>query len=211
MLVIKQSEVNIGEIVKALKQGKVIVYPTETCYGLGCDATNQSAVKKLFAIKHREENKPVLVLVSDIEMSKKYVQWSPMLEEMARKYWPGPLTIVAKVKNQNTGLSAGVLGKDNTVAFRISSHPFAGDLTKSLGCPLVSTSANITAQASPYDILSVREMFNRTGLARRGSGAEPAEPDLVIDSGELPFCKPSTIVRIVSDKMEVLRQGEVKI
>ena len=201
MQIIKQSEVNIEDLVNELKKGKVIVYPTETCYGLGCDATNQAAVKRLFAIKHREESKSVLVLMADAEMSKKYVQWTPALEKLARKYWPGPLTIVAKVINQNTGLADGVLGKDNTIAFRISNNNFASGLTKSLGRPLVSTSANIAAQASPYDIESIIKMF----------GNANDKLDFIIDGGTLPFCQPSTMARVLDDKIEVLRQGEVKI
>ena len=199
MKIIKQLEANISEIIEALKQGKVIVYPTETCYGLGCDATNAGAVKKLFAIKHREKNKPVLVLMADVEMSKKYVQWSPMLDELTRKYWPGPLTVVVKIIDKKNDLARGVVGEDQTVAFRVTAHPFAHDLVVKLGRPLVSTSANITAQASPYDIQKVLQMFENT----------INQPDIIIDSGSLPYHSPSTIVRIVDDKIEVLRQGEL--
>lgn len=201
MEIIKQSEVNILEIIEALKQGKVIVYPTETCYGLGCDATNPEAVKKLFAIKERPENKSVLVLVSDVEMIKKYVQWSPVLEELARKYWPGPLTLVAKIENKNIDLAPGVVSEDHTMAFRITDHHFAYDLAKGLGHPLVSTSANITAQASPYNIQSVLEMF----------GKADNQPDIIIDSGSLPINPPSTIIRVADNKVEVLRQGGIVI
>lgn len=199
MQIIKQSEANISEIVEALKQGKVIVYPTETCYGLGCDATNAEAIKKLFAIKQRQENKSVLVLVSGTGMIKQYVEWSPTLEELARKYWPGPLTVVAKTKSNGAQLPSGVVGVDNTIAFRITDHHFAYDLVKALGRPLVSTSANISAHESPYDMESVMTMFGKAEL----------QPDIVIDSGSLPHHSPSTIVRVVDEKIEVLRQGEL--
>lgn len=204
MFIIKQSEANIVEIVEALKQGKVIVYPTETCYGLGCDATNSEAVKKLFAIKQRQENKSVLVLVSGIDMIKKYVQWTPTLEELARKYWPGPLTVVAKIirqrlENKNINLPSGIVGKDDTIAFRVTDHIFAHDLVKQLGMPLVSTSANISAQTSPYDIESVLQMFD----------SAENKPDIIIDSGSLSYHSPSTIVRVADEKIEVLRQGEL--
>lgn len=199
MQIIKQSEVKINEIVEALKQGKVIVYPTETCYGLGCDATNSEAVKKIFNIKQRQENKSVLVLVSGIDMIKKYVQWTPMLDDLAHKYWPGPLTIVAKLKSADNDLAAGVIGENNTLAFRVTDHYFAHDLVKQLNLPLVSTSANIAAQSNPYEIENVLKMF----------GDKNNQPDIVIDGGSLPYRNPSTIVQVADEKIEILRQGEL--
>ena len=87
MKVLKQKEVNINELADALKQGKVIVYPTETCYGLGCDATNQEAVDRLFEIKKRRKDKTVLALVSGLEMAGKYIELSPLVLELAKKYF----------------------------------------------------------------------------------------------------------------------------
>jgi len=200
MQIIKQQEVNIDELTKALKQGKVIVYPTETCYGLGCDATNTEAVDKLFKIKKRQERKPVLVLAADADIIKKYINWTPVLGSLAEKYWPGPLTVVAKMR-EGIDLPSGVMGKDRTLAFRITDYPFASALCRELGRPLVSTSANISGMESPYDIAGVLNMFSDAA----------DQPDIVIDGGTLARRSPSTIVSVVDDKIKILRQGELSL
>ena len=115
---------------------------------------------------------------------------------------------MVKVKDKSVDLASGVFGEDNTIAFRISGNKFANDLVKSLDRPLVSTSANITAQASPYDMESIIKMFAKNPEPQ---GYRAKEPDLIIDGGTLPFHSPSTIVRITDDKVEVLRQGEIVI
>ena len=90
------TEQNLFEAVEYLKAGKTIVFPTETSYGLGCDAANQEAVNKIFKIKGRKSDKPLLVVVPTIEMAKKYLVWNNLLEDLASRYWPGPLTLVGK-------------------------------------------------------------------------------------------------------------------
>lgn len=197
MYLIPQENLNTDTIVSALKAGKTIVYPTETCYGLGCDATNTEAVEKIFAIKQRQEGKSVLVIVSDIEMVKRYVLWTPKLQELADKFWPGPLTVVADLINGHE-LAPGVI-RDGSIAFRVTDHPLVQELCKKLDGPIVSTSANISAQESPYDIESVLTMFE----------GKTCQPDIIIDGGELPHRSPSTIVKITGEYVEVLRQGEL--
>ena len=86
----------INQIIDLVKSGKVVIFPTETSYGLGCDATNQSAVDKIFAIKGRVGDKPLLVVVPDIKMAKKYLKWNTTLDNLAQKYWPGALTMVGE-------------------------------------------------------------------------------------------------------------------
>lgn len=189
----------VPEIVRALQAGQTVVYPTETSYGLGADATNPVAVAQLFAIKKRQAEKSMLVLMSDVTMAKQYVAWSEVLDELARKYWPGALTVVAPLK-PNTFISPGVIGPNNTIAFRVTSHPLASALVAGLGRPLVSTSANISAQASPYDCDTVRRMFEN----------ETDQPDWILDAGNLPVRSPSTIVQLApGEPLQVLRQGEV--
>ncbi len=198
MQIIKQQNLNISEIISALKAGEVLVYPTETVYGLGCDATNSEAVNKIFAIKKRQQEKSVLVIAADLSMMMDYIEWSPKLQELSDKYWPGPLTIVVPIKFQNN-LAPGVIAPDNTIAFRVTDHPLAHELSKQLGRPIVSTSANIAAMANPYDIQEVLQMFSN----------EEYQPGIIIDGGELPHQSPSTIVKIVGEEVVVLRQGEL--
>jgi L-threonylcarbamoyladenylate synthase len=198
MQIIKQENLNVDEVVEILKQGKIIVYPTETVYGLGCDATNQEAVDKVFKIKQRQQNKPLLMVVNDVNMITEYVDWNEKLEELGQKYWPGALTVVTQAKS-DCNLVRGVLAEDGTVAFRITEHHLASEITEKLDKPLVSTSANITAQESSYDVESVVRMFEN----------QEFQPDIIIDVGELPHRSPSTIVRVTGDRVEVLRQGEL--
>lgn len=197
---ISLDSVNIEKIASEIRAGKTIVYPTETCYGLGCDATNAIAVQKVFDIKKRQTEKSVLVVVPNKEMIQRYIPWNEILEKISNLYWPGPLTVVTDVL-PNIALPLGVLATDHTIAFRISSHPFVQEITTALNVPLVSTSANITAHKSPYSITEVEEMFE----------IQTVQPDIVIDGGELPEAMPSTIVRIENAEMQILRQGAIVI
>lgn len=196
MNIIKQEDLDVPDIVSKLKQGQTLVYPTETCYGLGCDASNQSAVDKVFQIKQRQKDKPLLVIAPNVQMVMDYVQWNEKLEELEQKYWPGALTVVARV-NDNHDLAEGVVSIDGTLAFRVSKHPLCHDLSAGLGKPLVSTSANITSESSPYDVDDIVSTFQEREF----------QPDIIIDAGELAHRSPSTVVKVVGDGVEVLRQG----
>ena len=239
MQIILSNNLNFFDVVAALKDGKTIVYPTETCYGLGCDARNVEAVEKVAKIKQRQANKPMLVVVPDAAMALRYLEWSLKLQELADKYWfirrsppkadevePGALTVVGKALSlrgvaeattkqstlfrrlldcfvarapRNDSLAPGVVASDGTVAFRVTSHPIAARLSRELDAPLVSTSANISGEEQPYSVEAVQRYF----------ASQSDQPDIIIDAGELPRRAPSTIVRVIGDRVEVLRQGEV--
>lgn len=199
MIIIPQETARISDIVSELRAGKTLVYPTETCYGLGCNALDADAVARVFAIKQRQKDKTVLVLMADEEMAMEYVVWNETLERIARMYWPGPLTVVAESKS-GMSFPRGILGSRGMLAFRITGHQLASELVRALGRPLVSTSANIASEESPYDIDAVIGMFSDKII----------QPDIVIDAGVLPHHNPSTIVRIQDQGVVVLRQGEVQ-
>ena len=118
---------------------------------------------------------------------------------LAEKYWPGPLTIVAPV-HPDAIFPEGIV-RDGTVAFRVTSHPFAVALSLAIDAPLVSTSANIAGEKSPYQITDVVTAF----------ACQEAQPDIVVDAGDLPERAPSTIVKVENGYKEVLRQGELVI
>lgn len=200
MQIIKQEDLNIIELVEELKSGKTLVYPTETVYGLGCDATNQSAVDQIFAIKKRQSDKSMLIIASDPSMMMEYIDWTPKLQEIYDKYWPGPLTVVVPAKI-DCNLAKGVLAIDGTIAFRISGYSLAYELSHQLGRPIVSTSANLAQEKSPYDIEDVLAMFEN----------EEIQPDIIIDSDKLPERSSSTIIKIQGDEIIILRQGEINI
>ncbi len=192
---------SIEKALTVLREEGTIIYPTETCYGLGCDARSAKAVENVFKIKVRESGKPVLVLVHDVSVAMRYVEWNETIDELARTYWPGPLTIVANIQPRyRAELAPGVIGSDDTLAFRVTNHPYAVACAKNLNAPLVSTSANISSYANPYDIRYITEMFD---------GQEHV-PDLIIDAGNLAHHSPSTVVRVGEDGSKIiLRQGEI--
>lgn len=192
--------INLQTIIDALANGKTIVYPTETCYGLGCDATNNEAVKKIFQIKQRVENKPCLLLFPSIEMAKEYTQWNDTFEALAQKYWPGPLTMVAPLK-EGKNLSPLLQGPGNTIAFRVSNHPFIQQFFKVFHKPLVSTSANIAGGPNPYTMQTVQTTFENQNF----------QPDMLLDAGTLAEHPPSTLVTLDNGNIKVLRQGEITI
>jgi L-threonylcarbamoyladenylate synthase len=200
MQIIPCSDVDISSIVDALEAGQTLVYPTETCYGLGCDATNQKAVDRIFQIKERQTEKSVLVVMSSIEMAMEYVVWNDQIAHLAETYWPGPLTIVGDAI-PGTELAMGVVADDGSIGFRISSHPLVQEILDVLGVPMVSTSANISGQKSPYDIDDIITMFQQ----------RPVQPDSIIDAGTLPEQSPSTIIRIKNGMVNVLRQGSLRV
>ena len=195
---------NLAKIISELIFGKTIVFPTETSYGLGCDATNQSAVNKIFGIKGRPDNKPLLVVVPSVEAAKKIIEWNPILEKIAKKYWPGPLTVVGEAVRPlswDRMLAKGVVSEDGTVAVRVTNFPFLKSVTEKLGRPLVATSANVSSESDNYSADDVIKCF---------IGRE-AVPDLILNGGVLPKNSPTTIVRVYNDRMVILRQGEINI
>lgn len=171
-------------------KNSVFVYPTETCYGIGCDATNEKLVERIYAIKGRDHRKLLSWLVQDIAMAKRYAEFSPRAAALAEKFWPGPLTLVVRKK-----MSGGM----ETVALRISSHSVARQIVDIFKRPIVATSANISGASECYSVCEVMEQ-----LANRSQ-----QPDFILDGGELPKKPPTTVVELTGDAMRVLRQGEI--
>lgn len=200
MQLVSQNNLQISDLVQALKEGQTFVYPTETCYGLGCDALNVEAVQKIFRIKKRDDGKPVLIVFPDIEMAMEYIDWNETLETIASKYWPGPLTVVVDDLGKGN-FPKGVRGNDGTIAFRISSHPFVQEITKAFEGPLVSTSANVAGEENPYTAEDIQKRFS----------LEEVQPDIIIDANTLPPSPPSTVVKIENGQLVVLRQGSIYI
>jgi len=193
------------EAINYLKSGKVIIFPTETSYGLGCDATNQEAVDRIFKIKGRRGDKPLLVVVPTVEMAKEYLEWNDLLEEIAIKHWPGAVTVVGHtplIKGGRGGMLAnGVVGQDNTVAVRVTNAEIPKYLSEQLGRPVVATSANLADTGDVYDSVELIKMYENREF----------QPDAIIDLGILPANPPTTIVSVVGGELKMLRQGEVKI
>ena len=181
-----------------LKKGGLVIYPTETCYGAGVDATNQAAVDKLLRYKARREGRPLSVAVTDIAMSKKYVHLNQTAANLYQKFLPGPLTVVSRGRHQ---LARGVEAETGTLGIRISSYPLVNKLITGLGKPITATSANVSYKPRPY---SIKQLLQQTSKKQQGL------IDLVVDAGALPRRPVSTIVDTTLDDPLVIRQGKIK-
>ncbi|HOW10688.1 MAG TPA: L-threonylcarbamoyladenylate synthase [Bacteroidales bacterium] len=137
---------DLNGALKALREGGIIIYPTDTIWGLGCDATNRKAVEKIFAIKKREESKSLIILVNGYQMLERYVENIPEAAAGILEVADKPITIIyPKGKN----LAPAVLSSDGSVGIRICSDDFCNELITRFRKPLVSTSANISNTSAP--------------------------------------------------------------
>ena len=136
----------IEKSLKALQENKLIVYPTDTVWGIGCDATSKNAVAKVYKVKQREESKALIILVNSIEMLQKYILTIPSAIIKLLHQTNKPTTIIY---SNPVGLAKNLIAADNTIAIRIVKHKFCEDLIEAFGKPIVSTSANISGKETP--------------------------------------------------------------
>jgi L-threonylcarbamoyladenylate synthase len=134
------------EILTVLKQGGIILYPTDTIWGIGCDATNEAAVEKINALKNRKDKNGYVLLVDSLETLKNYVAHVHPRIETLLHFHERPLTVIY---DEGVGLASSVLGKDGSVGIRIVKDAFCRELIRQFGKPLVATSANVTGQPFP--------------------------------------------------------------
>ena len=192
--IISAKEKGIKEIAETaagfLKKGKIIIYPTETCYGIGADALDEEAVKKVHDAKKQDYSKPVSVIVPSAAEAGKIAVLGAKEKLLIRKFMPGPLTIIVKKKSA----VPDILSRE-TIAFRISSNKIANAIAKKFGSAITATSANLHGMPEIYNSKEAIDKFG--GIA-----------GMVIDAGILPKKRPSTIYDSV--KNAVIREGEIK-
>jgi L-threonylcarbamoyladenylate synthase len=183
----------IEEVVNVLKEGGIVVYPTDTCYGLGVDATNKNAIKKLRKLKQRPIREPISIIVSSLNMIKKYGKITENVRFLVKKFMPGPLTII--IKKKKTVLD---ILNQKEVSFRIPANPIALALVRKLKKPITAPSANPRGLQPAYSFRKVLEYFN-------------GKVDVIIDSGTLPKTKPSTIIDMKENYPKLIRKGPIKL
>ncbi len=186
----------ILKAVEILRSGGVVLYPTDTLYGLGADALSDAAVDNVYAIKGREPGKPMHCIVADLAMAEMYAELNDAARIIAKEFLPGPLTIILKKKS---GVSTGIAREIDTIGFRIPKNDFCRELARTFGGPITTPSANL-AGAEP-------ELLPEKILAQFGEAAN--DIDLVVDAGPAARAKPSTVVSLVSGKPVVLREGAI--
>jgi L-threonylcarbamoyladenylate synthase len=184
----------IAAAVATLKRGDVIAFPTETLYGLGADALNSVAVKKVFQLKGREFANPIPVLVAHREMLPSLVTSVPALaEKLISSFWPGPLTIILPARRD---IPPPLVSLSGGIGVRISSQPLATELVKALGCPLTATSANPSGHPPARTVEEARNYF-------------AGQIDIFIDGGKLVSKTGSTVAEINGDTIKIIRAGEI--
>jgi L-threonylcarbamoyladenylate synthase len=183
-------------IVAALKNGEVVVFPTDTLHAISANACDDLAVKKVVDIKCRGDNHPMPVLVRDVEQAKKYVDFTPRALELANKYWPGALTIVLPPKD-DSGLSKFVNRGVGSLAVRMPDSKIAQEILNAVDFPLIGTSANVSGQPN---LITEQEMYDAFGGKVKN----------IIFSDDIIF-RASTIVDCTSEVPRVIREGVVKI
>ena len=145
MKIFRYSDSDISKLSEIVQNGGVIVYPTDTVYGIGCNPFNKQAIEKIFSIKKRQ-NKPLPVLCQSIDYARKLVDFDELLNKLAIKFWPGPLTIVAPIKNHD--LPKLLTLNSDFLGIRVPNNPITLNLISDCGGYLVGTSANISGKKS---------------------------------------------------------------
>lgn len=176
---------------KLIKQGKVIISPTDTVYGLVADASNKKAVNAVYHIKRRDKSLFLPLFVKNMAMAKKIAKISKSNEALLEEKWPGKFTAVL---SRNTDMKLFGVDK-NSAALRIPNYPFLNSLLETLNIPLTATSANISGQIALTKIDEVIKQF----------GDKAIKPDLIVNAGDLTPSKTSTIVDLRQNHPIILR------
>lgn len=182
----------INNALNVMKKGGIILYPTDTVWGIGCDATNADAIDKIYELKKRSEEKALICLVSDFKMLNQYVEDVPEVAYDILKYAAKPTTIIY---DKPIRVAENLVGKDDTLGIRVTKDKFCQQLIKKMKKPLVSTSANISGQGNPLAFADISEEIVK-GV------------DYVVSLQQsIKTPKPSAIIKLSNDgKVEVIRK-----
>lgn len=187
----------IDEAVKILNRGGIIIFPTDTAFGIGCRVDNEKAIQKLFEIRRRPISQAATILVSDLEMTKQYVTAIPenVMQKLIKPFWPGALTIILKAKQNK--VSSLVRGGGETVGLRIPNHQVILDIISKVGVPVLGPSANFHGEKTPFEF----------------SDLDP-ELTILVDyviNGECSIKNTSTVINCTKTPWEILRQGAIQV
>lgn len=191
-------DIKIQEAVKVLKNGGIVIFPTDTAYGIGCRMDNEKSIKRLFEIRKRSESKPLLALVDSIEMAQDYLLPIPkkVTDNIIKKYWPGSVTIILNCITQK--VPELVRGGGNTLGVRLPNNSQLLELIKEVGVPVVAPSANFAGEQTPFSFQDLDErLIKSSDYALEGN----------IDSNK----KTSTIIDCTVEPWKIIRKGAVEI
>ena len=191
---VRATQTEIEAAVEALRAGDLVVFPTETVYGLGANASNPVAVRKIFEVKGRPPDHPVIVHLDDPRYLHRWVsEVPPVAQQLADKFWPGPLTLILPKANNVNDI---VTGGQDSIGIRVPSHPMAQQLLNAFGGGIAAPSANRYGRLSPTKPEHVRDEL---GDAVR----------VILDGGDSPIGLESTIVSCLDNRARLLRPGSI--
>ena len=194
MIISVQNEHALSESIRILKSGGIVVFPTETVYGVGALSAKTNAVEKIYKIKNRNRSKPLLLHISKSESLELAQYVPPEAIELVKRFWPGPLSLILKASDR---APRNVIRNGDTIGFRMPNNPFFQKLADAVG-PIVATSANKSDNPSPVSIKSAYEQLGNS-------------VDLYVDGGEIKNGIASTILDLSKDRPTVLRIGAISV
>lgn len=194
---IKNYKQAINETVETIKNGGLVVFPSDSVYGLAVDPTDKKAVKKLLGFKDRWTGKAISVAVADRDMAEKFVRLTDEAKEIYKNLLPGPFTVISAGKHK---LADGIEAENGSLGIRIPDNKFVLDVVGKLDGPMTATSANLSGRRPHYSVTSFLKTLSRKKMAMI---------DLIIDGGKLPRNKPSTVIDVTKEKVKVLRAGDL--
>lgn len=196
MKIIPSSPEAIASAIAVMRAGGTAVIPTETAYALACDFFQKPAYQKIYAIKGRDWSKLLSAIVYNLDRLTDLVEWSEYSLKLAKKYWPGPLTLILPLtKKAQIALAHH---RSTTIAIRQSSNPVASAIAREFKL-ISATSANLSGTGEAYQISGIKQQFNQTQV----------QPNVIIDAGNLPRILPSTIIDCTGKQPKVIREGSV--
>ena len=177
-----------------IKNGGIVIFPTETVYGIGTNGLDENAIRKLYEVKQRPLNKPISLLVNNIEMVEKIAKNITEVEyKLMERFFPGPLTIILEKRDIIPDI---LTSNTNTIGIRMPSGEIAKKLIEFAGVPIATSSSNISGRPSGTNITDIKKDFE-------------GKVDCFIDNGESELGIPSTVIRIIDNIPHILRQGAI--
>ena len=192
-MILQCNQGGIKDAYDSIKKGGIVVFPTDTVYGIGCDPYNNTAVNKIYKVKGRQKIKYLPVLAYSKKDVESIAFFDDISEKISDKFWPGPVTLLLQVKDKKISKS---LGLEDKIAVRVPNHPCTLALLEKCRL-LVGTSANFSGQSSFDDSKEIIEKF---------SGY-----DVLLDGGKILHPGESTIVEVVGNELKIVREGKIKL
>lgn len=182
---------HVKRAAEIMRDGGVIIYPTDTIYGLGCDITSKGAIERIRRIKGRSHKKPMSFVCADLSNISNYAHVSNYAYRLLKRCLPGPYTFVLPATRETPRI---LQSKQKTVGLRVPDHPVPFSLVRELGNPIISTSANYSDQEVITDPQELQKTMDH-------------QVDLILECGQLPVM-PSSVISLIGDRIEILREGQ---